>query len=902
MPKAAGRADGSVVVVSRFDTDGITSGFKQVGATCQATAGKIASLGSVIKKVGALFAVGSIVKFGKEALELGSDLAEVQNVVDTVFPNMSSRVDEFSKNAMASFGLSETMAKQFTGTFGAMADAFGFTEQESYDMSTALTGLAGDVASFYNISQDLAYTKLKSVFSGETETLKDLGIVMTQSALDSYALANGLGKTTSKMTEQEKVSLRYKFILDQLSNASGDFSRTSEGWANQTRMLKLNMQSFMATVGQGLINIFTPVIKTLNTVFASLQRVAEGFKAFTELLTGNKAQSSNTGAIANEYSAMANEAENIASGMEDVTEATKAAEKANKKYLSGLDEMRIYDNSASSGTNGTDVSGGLANIPAQSIDFGKAAEGDTIFGRMAEKLTVIVDKLRELGEMFAKGFNLGFGNSFSTLDKLKENFKKLGTILKDIFTDSDIVKSFSKLIDSLALTLGTWIGSLFSVGLSIANLLIGGITQYLAQNKDTVKNHILKMFQIGTEISDTLRRWFSTIGEILSEVFNSGLALGIITNIISIFSTIGMTILEVLGGLFSDVLGIITAPIVENKDAIVDTILGILEPIESVSATLKEFAEKVSAGIKSIYKENLKPFLDDIKTGITEIVDKTLKAWNEHIKPVLDKLAARFKEIMDGPVGNAFDKFVGFIKTAIEWMQMLWNNVLQPIIKWIVTTIIERLAPVINFIGNAFMTVFAGISEALGGFFDMCKGVLNFVMDIFKGDWEAAWEDVKSIFKGIWDTFKSIITTPINLVIDGINFLIEQVANGMNAVIRAINKISFDLPDFLGGGHVGFDLNEITPPQIPYLASGAAIPPNAPFAAVLGDQKRGYNIEAPEGLIRKIFNEELDKRGNGNSGVINLTLDLDGNVVFKRIIEIGKNQQRMTGLDPFALA
>ena len=198
------------------------------------------------------FAVKKLVDFGKQCIELGSDLAEVQNVVDVTFPSMSKQVDEFAQSAASSFGLSETMAKQFTGTFGAMAKAFGFSEQQAYDMSTTLTGLAGDVASFYNISQDEAYTKLKSVFTGETESLKDLGIVMTQSALDAYAMANGFGKTTQAMSEAEKVALRYQFVQDQLTTASGDFARTSDGWANQVRVLKLQFDSLKATLGQGL--------------------------------------------------------------------------------------------------------------------------------------------------------------------------------------------------------------------------------------------------------------------------------------------------------------------------------------------------------------------------------------------------------------------------------------------------------------------------------------------------------------------------------------------------------------------------------------------------------------------------------------------------------------------------
>lgn len=197
----------------------------RVNSSLNKMSGTFTKLG---KMVASVFAVKAIADFTKSCLDLGSDLAEVQNVVDVTFSKMNEQVNNFAQNAVFQFGLSETMAKKYTGTFGAMAKAFGFAENEAYAMSTTLTGLAGDVASFYNISQDEAYTKLKSVFSGETEALKDLGIVMTQTALDQYALANGYGKTTAKMTEQEKVALRYAFVQQQLALAQDDFARTSD--------------------------------------------------------------------------------------------------------------------------------------------------------------------------------------------------------------------------------------------------------------------------------------------------------------------------------------------------------------------------------------------------------------------------------------------------------------------------------------------------------------------------------------------------------------------------------------------------------------------------------------------------------------------------------------------------
>lgn len=230
----------------------------------------------------------AVVDFGKESVELASDLQEVQNVVDVIFTTMSDDVDGFARNAIKSAGMSETMAKKYVGTFGAMADSFGFTEAEAYDMATSLTQLTGDVSSFYNLDHDEANTKLKAVFTGETEALKELGVVMTQTALDQFALENGFGKTTKEMTEQEKVSLRYKFVMDKLSNASGDFVRTQDSWANQTKILSEQWEAFQTSIGEGLLEIFTPSVKFLNDdVMPALLAFGDWF---SDILTDDPAE------------------------------------------------------------------------------------------------------------------------------------------------------------------------------------------------------------------------------------------------------------------------------------------------------------------------------------------------------------------------------------------------------------------------------------------------------------------------------------------------------------------------------------------------------------------------------------------------------------------------------------
>ena len=227
--------------------------------------------------MGTAFAFDQLKDAVLEWAELGSDLDEVSNVVDTVFSSMNDKVREFSQNAISQFGMSETMTMNYVGTLGSMARAFNFTEAEAYEMATTLSGLAGDVASFYNIDHEEAFTKLKSVFTGETEALKDLGIVMTQTALDEYALAHGFGKTTSKMTEQEKTALRYKFVLDKLKFAQGDFAKTSDGWANQMRVFQLQWESLKGTLGRGFIIVLTPILTMLNKIIARIIEMANLF-------------------------------------------------------------------------------------------------------------------------------------------------------------------------------------------------------------------------------------------------------------------------------------------------------------------------------------------------------------------------------------------------------------------------------------------------------------------------------------------------------------------------------------------------------------------------------------------------------------------------------------------------
>lgn len=393
-----------------------SAAFRQVGSSASglnAAENRLTRFSGVLKTVGkaaaSFFAVRQLVNFGKECLSAASDLAEVQNVVDVVFPNMAGQVNEFTQLAAGSFGLSETMAKKFTGTYGAMAKAFGFSEQAAYDMSTTLTGLAGDVASFYNISQDLAYTKLKSVFSGETETLKELGIVMTQNALDAYALANGYGKTTSAMTEMEKVALRYSFVQDQLSAAAGDFARTSDGWANQVRLLSLNFQSLKAVIGSGLIAVLKPFLRGLNTALSGLVKFGNAVSSVFHSVFGTK-ETAISGAVIEDVQDYSTGLDNVASS----AGGASAAAKELKRQLMGFDEI----NKLSATSGGSDGGGGGSG--------GAVSGGGTgILDDAAEKTTKWSETMQKFHDWLS-------GLNFTPIQTAWENLKTAGQNLADV--------------------------------------------------------------------------------------------------------------------------------------------------------------------------------------------------------------------------------------------------------------------------------------------------------------------------------------------------------------------------------------------------------------------------------------------------------------------------------------
>lgn len=228
--------------------------------------------------IGAGVAVAGLGMVAKNGIQLASDLQEVQNVVDVTFGKSSDTINKWSTNALNAYGLSELQAKKFSGTMGAMLKSSGLSGQHIVDMSTKLTGLAGDFASFYNLDHQDAFDKIRAGIAGETEPLKQLGINMSVANLEAYALSKGINVSYQKMDQASQTALRYSYLLSVSKDAQGDFARTQDSFANQQRLLKTNFEQLTAKIATVVLPVLTQLAQKANKMMAALQNNPQKMK------------------------------------------------------------------------------------------------------------------------------------------------------------------------------------------------------------------------------------------------------------------------------------------------------------------------------------------------------------------------------------------------------------------------------------------------------------------------------------------------------------------------------------------------------------------------------------------------------------------------------------------------
>lgn len=812
-------------------------------------------------------------KFGSQAIQTASDLEEVQNVVDVSFGSMANEVEAFAKTAIQSFGMSELTAKQTASTFMAMANGMGLAMKDGKNMSLQLTALAGDMASFYNVRQDVAQTALNSVFTGETESLKKFGIVMTEANLNAFALSKGITKSYSAMSQAEKVALRYHYVLKSTANAQGDFARTSGSWANQVRILKEQFNQLLGILGKGLIQVLTPIVQVLNKLLSYLIAIGN---AIAKLFGGGKITSiSNT--LGNASGSAGDLKDNIGDTSGSLEDANNNAKKL-QKTIASFDELNVLnskDASSSSGSGGTGGGGisGELEIPDYTT---QVEEGSLKLGKLGETLANLAKSFarlaKSLGEVLIPAFEAFYKTALERAikaigDLINEMLKFLGGEL-DKWSDwltknKDQIVIFATNLGRIVEPLALIVSEILRVAweaLATALTLIGNAVRAIA---DAIINMDLK--DISTILSILLAITSIKAGVEVGKMFRS-MNKDIDGNLIDKLAylegyltgdgklSVGLT---KFGNKFKSVfagIGKALTPITAGAMTAFSGTLNQIGASGGLLLKLKATIAGIGGGIKGLFSIITANPIGAIVAAIGLVIAALIHLWNTNegfrnwvtefyngcIKPIFERIGKIISDLWNDHLKPLWEKLKPGITSIWETIKTVWDAIAN-----LIGGIIVFLSPIISAILELVSGSIETWAEMVGSLADVLSGIIDFIAGVFTGDWERAWNGLKEIFTGIWDGMKAVARHGVNILVDIVN-----------GIIKGLNKIHLPNWEILGS-LAGKGINI---PLIPRLAKGGVL--TSPTLAMMGEYAGAYQnpeIVTPQNILK----ETIDA-SNGN--------------------------------------
>lgn len=470
------------------------SGFKKFANAIQGVGEKLGlvtpkinsatlSFGRLLRAVLPFYGIRQVFTWGKQAIELASDLTEVQNVVENSFGTKGTEaVEKFCQTSREELGMTELTAKQIASRYQAMGNAMGITTAQvakatqavgdgladSYDkagesmgaMSLNLTRLAGDMASFYNVDQERVAEALNAIYTGQTRPLRQYGIDLTQATLQEWAHKQGIEAKVSEMTQAEKTMLRYQYVLSQTSNIQGDFSRTSDTWANQVRILKQNLQALASVVGGTLINAFKPFITWLNKALGAVISFAETVGNALGKIFGWKILHTPASNAADAYDTLANGLEDAGDAGDDAADGIDKAKKSAEEYKNtvlGFDELNKLSDPTKTASSGS--GSGSGNGSGSGSGSGGSADGTGADFQLVknnnwlEEYKSGIDNLFELGRYISNALS----KAMESIDwqSVYEKARKFGTGLADFLNGLITPRLFANIGKTIAGAMNT---------------------------------------------------------------------------------------------------------------------------------------------------------------------------------------------------------------------------------------------------------------------------------------------------------------------------------------------------------------------------------------------------------------------------------------------------------------
>lgn len=812
---------------------------KSMGGLQKSVDKTASSVGKVFGKLRTTLIALGIGKALKDGFNLARTYEASVQQVNRMFGLYSGALEKWVQQNAKTFGMARADAMKYASIYGNLIRVFEQDGAKMTQYTTDLMKATTIIASSTGRTVADVSERIRSGILGNTEAIEDLGIYAQVAMLKTSNVFKQIanGRSWEQLTFQEQQQIRVMSILEQTSNQFGDSIQNNMNY--QFMQLTATLKNVALNIGQAFMPIVSVVVPILNTMANALEVVTAKLATFMNALFGTNF---NVGAGAN-----ASTSQSFTNMGVEAQKAGEEAEKAGKKAqkaLMGFDEVNTL-NLGKDGGSGSGVSGGNTGGIVETIApvENKLETAATTF---ADRLKAELERLKAL---FKEGFEIGIGGDWKErLEELKQSIEEIKGNLKNIFKDSEVVTAFNGFIDQFVLRIGKEVGSLASVGITIGQNLLGGFNKYLEQNQQFIKDRLIGIFNVSGEIADLVGDFSVAFADIFS-VFGGETAQQITANLIGIFSNAYLGITELSLRFGADVLSVIVDTINNNSEAIKTAVENTLKPIETYTGTIKDLITNTYMKVFEAYEEYMSPTFENIKSGFDKIAKSLLDAYNTYISPTVDKIVKKWNDFYNSTLQPVINKAIDVLgKLGLSFSE-LWDNCIAPFVAWLIDFMGPQVSFVFDSISEVFLIVATAITEQVGNLLSAFDGFIDFISGVFSGDWDRAWNGIKSIFKSITDSFESLIKDPINKGLEwikttftngwelacnglkntwgkmwdglkdgafkGINWIIDK----MNKFIDGINrKLSFTLPDIMGGATIGFDI-----PNIPRLARGGIV-------------------------------------------------------------------------------
>ena len=677
----------------------------------------------------------------------------------------------------------------------ALKDSAAFGRQSSYEYGEAIRSATEGLKNENSVLVDNA---------GVTKNVAKMW--------EEYAKAQG--KTVAELTQEEKILAEVNGILEESKYQAGDaakYASTFSGRVAQLNALFIQLKNVVGQVIMPIANLFIPIIqRAMNALISFFSIVKQVMAALGFDMSSGINNSSSA------FSTLGTTATDAGSSIESTSKKAKKA-----KSIMNYDELNILksnDDSSTKSPKNKDQGSPTTNVPG--LDIPQISSEDTISPKAQKIADNIKNALGVIQSAFAKCQKFVSKNWKTIVTVVASGAVTIGTAIAGIKIASFIttiskaggVAAVAKTaFAGLSAVLGAVSAPVLAVIAAVA-LLAGSMTA-LYLNSESFRNSINQIVGIFVNsLQGIFNLFVTTIIPSLIDGFNS-------------FITIMTPLADFITTVFIDAWQNILQPALEYIGGTV---------IPKLTSTFEKLWNKILVPLGT--------FIGSVLEPVVKILTEALSIlWTNVGIPLADFLGGVFSSTFEGVTDLINDRVIPIVERVITVAQFLWTNVLAPIVDFLW----KNLKP-------AFENVCTRIGKIFGGLKDIFSGVIDFVTGIFTLNWEKAWEGVKSIFSGIWETLGAVIASPINLILAGVESMINALIEGFNLLKKAINKISFDVPDWvpvIGGQKWGFNLKMSKPIELPRLAEGGWVEPNKPRPVIVGDNKREGEIIAPESKI-----------------------------------------------------